>query len=240
VKCRFRVTGVHVWLADALEALECAHRWNEWGARTLRQLARASKAAAEKNHDSVLDWHPRRKPEILLLPHDHDIGGFTRQAGRVLESREEERVVLRDLLDAHLQHQHIVQRPYVPHKRRIAAGQRNQKKLVDRHILHDFVEELLRHELVLRECAQPGMMREHEHQGQALVQKVWNKLQTFPSPASGGTCTAVQLVLQRDLQAQEPTLVEVAEVVRELEERIYQSLVQELLEELKPAAVLTR
>lgn len=228
-------------------------------------------AAVERNQ-SFLDWSRKiepKKPEILL-PHDNNIVTSTRQ-GRVLESREEERVFIRDLLvasgltngdwvDKHLldaKHKHIVQRPHIRHKqqedfgvpgsvplkRRFTAEQKTKKKLVDQHILYDFVEELLRHELVLRKCAQPGiylttLIHEHEHKGQALVQKVWNNLQTCPSPASNGICTKAQLVLERDLKAQEPTLVEAYEVARELEEMIYENLVQELLEELKQVAAL--
>ncbi|KAG0580499.1 hypothetical protein KC19_4G177700 [Ceratodon purpureus] len=256
-------------LQDALEALECAHRWNEWGARTLHQLARASKAAVERNH-SLLDWPRIDKPKRpkILLPHDDDIVISNRQ-GRVLESREEERVFIRDLLvgsgltngdwvERHLldaTHEHIVQRPYTRYKhqedfpevvllkRKFTAEQRNKRRVMDRHILCDFVEELLRHELVLRECAQLGIylttLRDgHELKGQALVQKVWNKLQTCPAPASNGICTTVQLVLERDLKDQDPTLVEVYEVGQELDEMIFENLVQELLEELQQVAVL--
>lgn len=144
--------------------------------------------------------------------------------------------------------QHIVKRTYTRHKqqeefrapggeRRFTAEQENKKKLVDQNLLHDFVEELLRHELVLQRCALPGinlitLMHGHEHTGQALVQKVWNNLQTCPSP-SDGICTAVQIVLRRDLKAQDPTWVEVAEVIQELEGMIYEKLVQELLGELQ-------
>jgi len=264
----FQQTFFPFELADALEALECAHRWNEWGARTLHELARASKAAAERKH-LLLSWsckHERKdgiqKPE-LLLPHDNDVTMPTRR-GRVLESREEERVFIRDLLVASgitngdcVDKHHLLNArlhdisptqttPYrlitkdgsVPFERRSAAAERrNKKKLLEKRILNDFVEELLRHEFEFRKCIQLRMslaqsIPEHEREGQALAQRVWNHLQICPFPASDDTYTAVQNILQRDLKSQGSTWVEMAEVMEELDKLIYQDLMQELLEEL--------
>lgn len=253
-------------LADALEALECAHRWNEWGARTLHELTRASKAAAERNH-LLPGWSSKNghkdhvqlseKPEILL-PHDDDVIMSTRR-GRVLESRGEERELIRDLLvasgvtngdwvDKHLLNarQHVVNPTQTtPFKLTANVGsisfERRNKKLAEKRILYDFVEELLRHELELRKYAQPGIINlapstyEHEPKGQALVQRVWNNLQICPSPASEDICTIVHRILQRDLKSQGSAWVEKAEVMEELENMIYEDLMQELLEELTAA-----
>ena len=262
-------------LTDALEVLECAHRWNEWGARTIHELAKASKAVVERNH-SLLDWsriNEPKKPEILL-PHDNDIVTSTRR-GRVLESREEERVFIRNFLvasgltngdwvdkrplDAKHQlmakptqttsHRQRKQQDFkvpgsVSFERWSIAAQANKKKLMNEHILCDFIGELLKHEMVLQKYAQPGInptasLHEHERKEQTLVQKVWNNLQTYPTPTSDGIYTTVQLFVERDLKAQNPTSLEVVQVIRELEDMIYESLVQELLQELKLSATVS-
>lgn len=237
-------------LADALKALECAHRWNEWGARTLQELARASKAAAEQNK-FLLGWAQLSERPEILLPHDNDVTVSTRR-GRVLECREEEREFIRDLimvsgltngenslLNAR---QHVVNRKQIPHRLNANSesisfekSRNSKKKLVEKRILYDFVQELLRHELELRKCAQLGinLIHEHERQGQALLQRVWNHLQICPIPASDDVCTTVGSILQRDLQSQGLGFrVEMAEVTEDLERMIFEDVMQELLREL--------
>lgn len=127
-------------------------------------------------HDSI-------RQSDILLPHDNDVIGSTRK-GRVLDSREEERQFIRDLLVAsgitngdwvdkhHLLNamQHVIspaqKTPYrmtakdgsFSSERRLAvAERRNKKKLIEKRTLHDFVGELLTRELEFRKCAQIGM-----------------------------------------------------------------------------------
>uniref|UniRef100_A0A7I4DH58 DUF4378 domain-containing protein n=1 Tax=Physcomitrium patens TaxID=3218 RepID=A0A7I4DH58_PHYPA len=279
-KCRSLVRPVRTSaiLQDTLAALECAHSWNEWGTRTLHQLAKTSKATVDRNHQlqdsSCIHRHKDHirlgeEPEIFL-PYDNDAMKSTRQ-GRVLESREEERAFVRNLLivsgltkgtlaDKQLLNakQHIINQTsktiHRQHwrkedlraldnagnftfKRRIKLGQ-NPKKLVDRRILYDFIEEQLNYELLLRKYAQPGinltaLLHDYERNGQELVQKVWNNLQTGSSPNRSDTCKTERSMLQKDLKTQDLDFIcETVEVITVIEKMIYGSLVQELLKDL--------